>query len=121
VSRRTKGEISEYALDVIVRNLPFLRELLLEGRLVKEGIIDRTHPVFLFSKERARDPGMIAHIHDLIDIEAWLRSANGATYVSFLQHAAMQPAFHLPSCYYKGQQGYGRLQRTQGPRNRNTS
>jgi asparagine synthase (glutamine-hydrolysing) len=75
-SRRTKGEISGYALDVLVGNLPFIRELLLEGWLVKEGLIDRTHPVLLSLMARSRDPGMIVHMYDCIDMEVWLRTCN---------------------------------------------
>jgi asparagine synthase (glutamine-hydrolysing) len=74
VSRRTKGEISEYALDVLIGNLPFIRDLLLRGRLVKEGFHDRSQLAPLLSIDRARDPGLIARIHDCINIEVWLRS-----------------------------------------------
>jgi asparagine synthase (glutamine-hydrolysing) len=74
VSRRTKGEISEYVLDVLSGNLPFVRDLLLQGRLVKEGFLDRRQLAPLLSLDRAREPGLLARIHDCISVEMWLRS-----------------------------------------------
>lgn len=78
VSRRTKGEISEYALDVLNGNLPFIRDLLLQGHLAKEGWVDRTKLASLLSMARSREQGLISQMYDCIEIEVWLRSCFGA-------------------------------------------
>lgn len=73
VSRRTKGEISEYAFDVLNGNLPFLRDLLLDGRLMSEGWIEQAQLASLLSRVRSRDQEPISEVCGYIDIEIWLR------------------------------------------------
>ncbi|MDY6948855.1 MAG: asparagine synthase-related protein, partial [Pseudomonadota bacterium] len=74
VSRRTKGEISEYVLDLFNGNLPFIKHLLLNGRLVSEGLVERQQLVSLLSMSRSRDQTLVAQMMDCIDIEVWLRT-----------------------------------------------
>ncbi len=78
VSRRTKGEISDYMRDLLVRHLPFIQDLLLEGRLVKEGFVDRAQLASRISMARSRDRGLLVQICDCLDIEVWLRACSAA-------------------------------------------
>lgn len=73
-SRRSKGEISEYVLDMLTGNLPFIRDLLFHGRLASEGFVDRNQFRPLLSTARAREPGLTLRMVDYIEIEVWLRS-----------------------------------------------
>lgn len=74
VSRRSKGEISEYLVDLLNANLAFVRNLLLEGSLAKRGLVDRAQLGSLLSMARSRDRGLIAQICDCIEVEVWIRA-----------------------------------------------
>jgi asparagine synthase (glutamine-hydrolysing) len=41
LERRTKGGQELYTADIVNRNLPFFRELMLDGQLVRHGFLDR--------------------------------------------------------------------------------
>jgi asparagine synthase (glutamine-hydrolysing) len=79
ISRRTKGAISQYAFDVLNGNLPFIRDLLLHGRLASEGWIDQAQLASLLSLGRSRDQEPISEVCGYIDIEIWLRACSQAT------------------------------------------
>jgi asparagine synthase (glutamine-hydrolysing) len=42
ISRRSKGGVDEYVVSLCLSNMNFLRPLLLDGALVREGFLDRT-------------------------------------------------------------------------------
>ncbi len=73
VQRTDKGAINSYLLQVTQRNLRFLRELILDGDLVKQDWIDRA------AAERCLSPAYLAHgarmdeVYNLAVAEAWLR------------------------------------------------
>lgn len=76
VSRRTKGEVSGYMRGLLMKNLPFIQGLLLEGRLAKEGFVDRAQLASRISMARSRDQALLAQICDYIDIELWMRACS---------------------------------------------
>jgi asparagine synthase (glutamine-hydrolysing) len=71
--RRGKGEASRYYSRAVVANLPFLRELLLDGELAKAGLLDRAALEIALDEDHllwadaARPPILYA------SVEAWLR------------------------------------------------
>ena len=73
VTRRTKGGQEEHAKAILVRNLAFARELLLEGRLVKEGILEPARVAEALSGRPTRVGSGNAELYGCLSAEAWLR------------------------------------------------
>ncbi len=73
VVRRTKGGLDRYARAVLGRNLPFIRELLLTGQLVRENLIDRSKLEASLSGNPSRVGGDAVEIFQYVNAEAWLQ------------------------------------------------
>jgi asparagine synthase (glutamine-hydrolysing) len=72
-NRRAKGGMGEHLESVLMRNLDFARQVLLDGELVRLGLLDRAGVEQAFT---ARDAGFqmpVGEIHLAIGVEAWLR------------------------------------------------
>jgi len=72
-TRRSKGGLEEHIELILQRNLDFARSLLLDGELVRRGILDRPR---LEEALSGRPTTLAAHafeIHVYIGIEAWLQ------------------------------------------------
>jgi asparagine synthase (glutamine-hydrolysing) len=73
--RTSKGGTTSYFNRLLVTNLPFLRELLLDGLLVGEGLLDRTKTeASLTESELIRDSYLLLPLLDAIRAESWLRT-----------------------------------------------
>lgn len=74
VRRRAKGASTAAAQRVFDTNLPFLRELLLDGVLVRERLLDRGElERTLAPRASLRDTGFIPVLLQHLATEAWLR------------------------------------------------
>lgn len=71
--RRSKGGMERYIAAVLRDNLPFARELLLDGMLVKHGLLDRQRTEATLAGRPAAKTGYLTEIHACIATEAWLR------------------------------------------------
>jgi asparagine synthase (glutamine-hydrolysing) len=73
VTRQTKGGIEEHAKSILVRNMTFVRELLLDGHLVREQLIERNQ----LAEALAPGPGQLlggnVELFDCLSAEAWVR------------------------------------------------
>lgn len=74
VNRQSKGGMDEYTATVLQRNLPLARELLLDGRLVHEGLLDRHKLEAVLDGRLAGLDTHVNEIHHYLAIEGWLRS-----------------------------------------------
>jgi asparagine synthase (glutamine-hydrolysing) len=79
VTRVSKGGFEEHAKDIFLRNLPFVRRLLLEGQLVREGILDRKSLEAALSDQPTRMALSNVELYDVICTEAWLQQWCNAT------------------------------------------
>lgn len=70
---KAKGNPESWLSEVIGRNRPFLRELLLDGILVKERILDRRKTELALSSAFTRSKASVADLMVQLYIEAWLR------------------------------------------------
>lgn len=73
LSRRVKGGLAEHLCGVVRADLGFVRELLLDGLLVKRGILDRRRLETALCGDTA---GLLAPVEEILDhlnTEAWLR------------------------------------------------
>jgi asparagine synthase (glutamine-hydrolysing) len=70
--RRSKGGMDEHVRAVLAHNLDFARAMLLDGELVRLGLIDRAATEAALSAGSARKPHA-SEIHVCIAVEAWLR------------------------------------------------
>lgn len=71
-NRRHKGGIEEHLRLTLEHNRPFLRELLLDGALVREGIIDRARLAEVLSGRATPIATGAGELLEYAGIEAWL-------------------------------------------------
>lgn len=72
-NRRHKGGIEEHLRHSLEHNRGFLRELLLDGCLVREGIVDRGRLAEVLSGQATRIAAGSGELLEYAGIEAWLR------------------------------------------------
>ncbi len=73
LQRHAKGGMQEYVTDLLYRNLPFVRETLMDGELVKRGLLDRAKVEAALSDRFNTTTASIVELHNGVAIEAWLR------------------------------------------------
>jgi asparagine synthase (glutamine-hydrolysing) len=73
VTRRTKGGQEEHAKAILVRNVTFARDLLLEGHLVREGLLERNQLAEALAPGPARLGSGNAELYGCLSAEAWVR------------------------------------------------
>lgn len=80
VRRYAKGRADRNVRNILDANLPFIRELLLEGQLVGRGLLDRSSLELYLSRESSPADFQYNEIlYEHVSTEAWLRSwAGGA-------------------------------------------
>ena len=76
-TRRSKGGMEEHIEEVLLRNLDFAKGMLLEGELVRRGLIDRGKVEEVLSGRPTALAGHLGQIHPLIGVEAWLSRWSG--------------------------------------------
>ncbi len=81
VVRQTKGGVEEHAKAVFLQNARFIRELLLDGFLVRHGILDRRKLKEVLSGNPTRSGGGTAEIYECLSAEAWARRWCDAKYL----------------------------------------
>jgi asparagine synthase (glutamine-hydrolysing) len=70
--RRSKGGMDEHVARVLARNITFARSLLLDGRLVERGILDRRRVEAALSGSPAALSAYVGEVLNCIGVEAWL-------------------------------------------------
>jgi asparagine synthase (glutamine-hydrolysing) len=71
--RRTKGGQEEYAKSIFTRDLDFARDLLLDGRLVRRGLLDAVRLANVLSGQPSRTAAGNAELYGCLSMEVWLR------------------------------------------------
>jgi asparagine synthase (glutamine-hydrolysing) len=77
-TRQSKGGMEEHVALILRRNLAFARGLLLDGQLVREGILDRNQVESALAG-RLSATGTLSALHDAIAVEAWLRRVTASS------------------------------------------
>ena len=72
-NRRNKGGIEEHLRCTLEHNRAFLREVLLDGALVRQGIVDRGRLAEVLSGGATRIAAGSGEILEYAGIESWLR------------------------------------------------
>jgi asparagine synthase (glutamine-hydrolysing) len=72
-NRKEKGGMDQHLRNILDRNITFIRDLLLDGALVQEGIIDRKMLVTALSGKVSQTQSTAGEIIDFVCTEAWLR------------------------------------------------
>jgi asparagine synthase (glutamine-hydrolysing) len=73
IARRSKGVADELAWKTFRANLPFIRELLLDGGLVGSGLVDRARLETALADEFTSTIRSTVPVFDLVGAEAWLQ------------------------------------------------
>jgi asparagine synthase (glutamine-hydrolysing) len=73
ITRQAKGGQEEHARAILSRNIGFVRELLLDGALVSQRILDRARVEDVLSGRPTRSPTGNAELYEYLGAEAWLR------------------------------------------------
>lgn len=71
-TRRSKGGMEEHIKAVLARNIDFARSMLLDGELVRRGLLDRVRVVEALSGRPTTLPIPSGQLHVYLGIEAWL-------------------------------------------------
>ena len=72
-TRQSKGGLEEHVAAILHRNLDLARELLLDGQLVRQGLLDRSKVEAALAGRASAVHAYLGEIHECIAIEAWLR------------------------------------------------
>ncbi|MET0659940.1 MAG: asparagine synthase-related protein, partial [Steroidobacteraceae bacterium] len=78
-TRRGKGGPDVYVRNVLDRNLGFIREMLLEGQLIRQQWIDRPKLEAALSRDPTRAASGDMEIYDYLNVEAWLQRLETAS------------------------------------------
>ena len=70
--RRSKGGMEEHIKGILLANIDFARDLLLNGQLVQRGLLDRTRLELALSARPSAQQSRLTELHTYIGIEAWL-------------------------------------------------
>jgi asparagine synthase (glutamine-hydrolysing) len=73
VTRQTKGGQEEHAKAILVRNVSFARELLLDGYLVREQLVERDQLAEALTPGPAQLRSGNAELFSCLSAEAWVR------------------------------------------------
>ncbi|MDP9123711.1 MAG: asparagine synthase-related protein [Pseudomonadota bacterium] len=79
-TRQSKGGMDEHAAAILGRNLAFARTLLLDGQLVRRGLLDRDKVEAALAGRISSLRGYPAETHECIAVEAWLQRISMATH-----------------------------------------
>jgi asparagine synthase (glutamine-hydrolysing) len=71
--RRSKGGMDEHIAAVLQRNLAFARSLLLDGELLRRGLLDRRRLEASLSGRLSAQAAHVGEVHNCIAVEAWLQ------------------------------------------------
>ena len=74
INRTTKGTPEPWTRDVLRRNQAFLKEFLLEGLLVSQGVLDPKRVEAALSNEVTGSRVFVGDVVEQLYIEAWLRN-----------------------------------------------
>ncbi|MFG6432122.1 asparagine synthase-related protein [Roseateles sp. LYH14W] len=77
--RRSKGGIDEHATAVLQRSLPLAREILLDGQLIRRGLLDRERVEAALTGRPSTSGAYVAEVHCCFAAEAWLSQVLGST------------------------------------------
>lgn len=75
--RRSKGGVDEHATAVLQRSLPLAREMLLEGQLIRRGLLDRERVESALTGRPSANAAYVAEVHCCFAVEAWLSQVLG--------------------------------------------
>lgn len=75
LDRRTKGATTSHSIRTLSWNLPYLRERLLEGELVREGLLDRAALEAHLTPAALLDGRMRPALADCVSAQLWLEDA----------------------------------------------
>ena len=75
VQRTWKGAADRHLRDMLVNNITKVRELLLQGELIKAGILDPKRTTRALSLTPTREASHVAEIFNYLSTEAWLRQS----------------------------------------------
>jgi asparagine synthase (glutamine-hydrolysing) len=74
LERRSKGGAEKLARRILTRNAPFVRECLLDGQLVQQGIVDRRRLEAALGQGPSPEGVGTVPLFDLLGTELWLQS-----------------------------------------------
>lgn len=76
IDRRTKVSFSSLAYRMIRANMPILRDMLMEGSLAHQGLLDRER-IAAFLEGTMADGEALPELMALVEVEAWVRHWEG--------------------------------------------
>jgi asparagine synthase (glutamine-hydrolysing) len=75
LQRRSKGATTSHAIRILARNLPYLRERLLHGELVRQGLLDRARLESHLTPQALLDGRIRPGLGECVSAQLWLDQA----------------------------------------------
>jgi asparagine synthase (glutamine-hydrolysing) len=72
--RHEKGRLDEHIKEIYLNNLSAIREILLDGELVRRGLLDREKVEQALTRRPSAGVGGLVEVMDHLSTEAWLHS-----------------------------------------------
>ena len=89
LARRTKGILNSHNLAIARENMPFFRESMLDGVLVKERLLERRRIEEVLEHPHDHHASALVDLLEYhFDLEMWLRSWQGAAQIEASSEAA---------------------------------
>jgi len=79
ITRRTKGAADDHLKFILMKNIDFVRDVLLEGRLASDGIIDRRMMQEVLSGEPTKIVTALPELYWYLCVETWISRFSGLT------------------------------------------
>jgi asparagine synthase (glutamine-hydrolysing) len=80
--RHEKGRLDEHIKEIYLKNLSAIREILLDGELVRRGLLDRVKVEQALTKRPNAGVGGLVEVMDHLSTEAWLHSWSASPAIS---------------------------------------
>lgn len=90
-TRRSKGDPGAYVKSVLAQHLDFVRDLLLDGELVRQKLIDRAVLEATLRGGPARSASTEIEVYDCLNVEAWLQRFSPAALTAAHTSACLPP------------------------------
>ena len=73
-TREGKGTATKFTSNQVIDNLPFFREFILDGHLVKTGLLDKTTLEKKLNEDEIKVGLVGGYIMKILRLEKWLRN-----------------------------------------------
>lgn len=94
LNRESKGQTTHHVLGLIYRSLPFVSDLLLDGMLVRQGLLNRAKLEPVLTEKAPINASQLFPVLACLAAEIWTRSWNRIDYSACARSRSGPPLWH---------------------------